>query len=194
MRWFWFDRFIEFEHGRRAVALKAITLAEEELNNYLPGFPYLPSPLIVEGLAQTGGLLVGEKNAFRERVVLAKVGKAKFHFEALPGDVLRYEAEILDMRPNGAIILGRSHAGDRLQAEIELVFAYLDERFEGVDLFYPADFLCILRLLGLYDVGRYADGTPLRVPSHLLEAEQLQNRQADEGITRSQSGTETSLN
>jgi len=132
VRWFWFDRFIEFEHGRRAAAIKAVTLAEEELDNYLPGFPVLPPPLIVEGLAQTGGLLVGEKNEFRERVVLAKVGKARFHFEALPGDVLRYEAEVVDLRPNGAIVFGTSHAGDRLQAEIELVFAYLDDRFAGV--------------------------------------------------------------
>ncbi len=179
MRWFWFDRFTEFTHGQRAVAVKAVTLAEEELNNYLPGFPVLPPPLIVEGLAQTGGLLVGEKNEFRERVVLAKVSKAKFHFEAMPGDLLRYTAEIADMRPNGAIISGTSHAGDRLQAEIELVFAYLDDRFDGIDLFYPADFLCILRLLGLYDVGRYEDGSPLRVPDYLLEAENLQNQASD---------------
>ena len=80
------------------------------------------------------------------------------------------------MRPNGAIISGTSRVGERLQAEIEIVFAYLDDRFDGIDLFYPADFLCILRLLGLYDVGRYADGSPLQVPDYLLEAENLQNQ------------------
>jgi len=175
VRWFWFDRFTEFEHARRAVAVKAVTLAEEELNNYLPGFPVLPAPLIVEGMAQTSGLLVGEVNEFRDRVVLAKIGKSKFFFEALPGDLLRFEAEIADVRSNGAIISGRSMRGNDVQAEIDLVFAYLDDRFAGVDLFYPADFLCILRLLGLYDVGRYEDGTPLRVPAHLLEAEQQQD-------------------
>lgn len=193
MRWFWFDRFIEFEHGRRAAAIKAVTLAEEELDNYLPGFPVLPPPLIVEGLAQTGGLLVGEKNEFRERVVLAKVGKARFHFEALPGDVLRYEAAVVDLRPNGAIVFGTSHAGDRLQAEIELVFAYLDDRFAGVDLFFPADFLCILRLLGLYDVGHYADGTSLRVPAYLLEAEARQNQTGTADLDDAETDPQSSL-
>ena len=58
----------------------------------------------------------------------------------------------------------------QLQAEVEIMFAFLDQRFEGVELFRPADFLAILRLLGVYDVGRKPDGTPLEVPPHLLEA------------------------
>jgi 3-hydroxyacyl-[acyl-carrier-protein] dehydratase len=59
----------------------------------------------------------------------------------------------------------------QLQAEVEIMFAFLDQRFEGVELFKPADFLAILRLLGIYDVGHKPDGTPLEVPAHLLEAE-----------------------
>jgi 3-hydroxyacyl-[acyl-carrier-protein] dehydratase len=171
VRWFWFDRFVEFERGRRAVALKAVSLAEEQLDDYIPGFPILPPPLIVEGLAQTGGLLVGESSRFQARVVLAKVNRAHFYFEALPGDVLRYEAEVCDIKPHGAIVQGTSWIDGKPQAELELVFAYLDDRFERGDLFEPSSFLCILRLLGLYDVGRQADGSPLDIPAHLLEAE-----------------------
>ena len=171
MRWFWIDRFVEFESGRRAVSLKAISLAEEQLDRYVPGYPVMPSSLIVEGLAQTGGLLVGEYNAFRERVVLAKVGKAVFHRPAVPGDVLRYTAEVEDIKPDAAIVRGTSHLGDTIQAEIELVFAHLDERFHGVEQFYPGEFLSMLRCFGLYDVGRGQDGQPLEVPPHLLEAE-----------------------
>ena len=177
MRWFWFDRFVEFERGRRAVAVKAVSLAEEELDDYVPGFPILPPPLIVEGLAQTGGLLVGEYGHFRDRIVLAKVGKARFHFEAIAGSLLRYEAQVRDIKPNGAIVAGSSHVDGKLQAEIELVFAYLDERFDGGELFAPADFLAILRLLGLYDVGRKEDGSPLDIPPHLLQAEAEANKQ-----------------
>ncbi|MCO6457121.1 MAG: beta-hydroxyacyl-ACP dehydratase [Pirellulaceae bacterium] len=171
MRWFWIDRFLEFESGRRAVAVKAVSLAEEQIDAYMPGYPVMPGSLIVEGLAQTGGLLVGEHNGFRERVVLAKLGKAVFHRHAVPGDVLRYTAEVEDIRPDGAIVKGTSHLGELLQAEIELVFAHLDDRFTGVEQFYPADFLAMLRCFGLYDVGRGADGGPLRVPAHLREAE-----------------------
>ena len=77
MRWFWVDRFEEFESGRRAVAIKNIALVEEQMDGYGPWLPLMPTSLIIEGLAQTGGLLVGEHNAFKERVVLAKLGKAQ---------------------------------------------------------------------------------------------------------------------
>lgn len=175
MRWMWIDRFIEFERGRRAVALKNVSLAEEQVVDYFPGFPVMPSSLIVEGLAQTGGLLVAEYNHFAERVVLAKVGRATFHFSAVPGDSLIYTATAEYIKPDGAMIHGTCHTGGRLQAEMELVFAHLDQRFEGVELFYPADFLQMMRTFGLYDVGRNPDGTALEAPPHLLEAEALAN-------------------
>lgn len=178
VRWFWIDRFVEFESGVRAAAEKAVSLAEEQLDNYIPGFPVMPAPLIIEGFAQTGGLLVSETRDFHERTVLAKVGKAKFFMEARPGDVLRLEVTIESLLDDGAIVCGRATIAGQLQAEVELFFAYLDERFDGVDQFYPADFLALIRLLGVYDVGRRQDGSPLVVPPHLLKAEQEAN-QAD---------------
>lgn len=172
MRWFWIDRFVEFESGHRAVTTKNISLVEEQMDGYGPWLPIMPSSLIIEGLAQTGGLLVGEHNAFRERVVLAKVGKAVFHCPAMAGDTLTYTTVIENMQADGAMCKGTSHIGDRLHAEIDLVFAHLDGRFQGVDQFEPADFLRLLRLLRLYDVGRTKDGSPLKIPDHLLQAEQ----------------------
>ena len=171
MRWFWIDRFIEFESGRRAVATKNISLVEEQMEGYGPWLPVMPAALIIEGLAQAGGLLVGEHNGFQERVVLAKIGKAVFHRPALAGDTLTYTTIIENMQPDGAICQGTSHIGDQLHAEIDLVFAHLDDRFLGVDQFDPADFLRMLRLLRLYEVGRTQDGRPLEIPDHLLQAE-----------------------
>ena len=92
MRWMWLDRFVEFVRGQRAVAIKNVSLAEEPLSDYLPGFPVLPCSLIVEGLAWTGGILANDQRGFRERTVLAKVNRAVFHRPALPGDQLRYTA------------------------------------------------------------------------------------------------------
>ncbi len=176
MRWFWIDRFVEFESGRRAVAEKCVSLAEEHIDDYQPGFPVMPTSLIVEGIAQTGGLLVGEHNDFKERVVLAKISRAVFHLPACPGDKLRYEVTAREIQVDGAIVQGRSFIGDQLQAEIDILFAHLDDRFEGVDLFFPADFLKMLRVFGLYDVGCNADGSPLEVPAHLLDAERLADK------------------
>jgi 3-hydroxyacyl-[acyl-carrier-protein] dehydratase len=170
MRWLWIDRFLEFECGKRAVAIKNVSLVEEELDGYFSGFPFLPSSLIIEGMAQTGGLLVGEVSDFRERVVLAKVSKAIFHQSALPGDQLMYTAEIADINAQGAIVRGTSHIGEQLQAEIELVFAQLDSRFGSEILFEPEEFRNTLRLFRLYEVAKTATGGPKEPPEHLLEA------------------------
>jgi 3-hydroxyacyl-[acyl-carrier-protein] dehydratase len=115
--------------------------------------------------------LVAEHNGFRERVVLAKVGKAVFHFPGRPGDLLRYTAIVEDIRADGALCRCTSHVGDRLQAEVELVFAHLDDRIPGSELFEPAGLLRTLRLLGLYDVGRTPQGERLTLPSQLLAGE-----------------------
>ena len=83
MRWIWIDRFLAFESGKSARAVKNLRLAEEYFADHFPGYPVMPAPLILEGLAQTGGILVGEANDFREKVVLAKIPSARFQREAL---------------------------------------------------------------------------------------------------------------
>ena len=87
----------------------------------------MPAALILEGLAQTGGILVGEANNFQEKVVLAKVPRAVFHREMLAGEQLIYEAEILHFRPEGASVQGRVLVGGTVTAEAEIFFAYLDQ-------------------------------------------------------------------
>lgn len=170
MRWFWIDRFVEFERGQRAVAVKNVSIVEEEVDDYLPGFPVLPNSLVIEGLAQTAGLLIGEAGGFEDRVVLAKIGKAVFHRLALPGDQLRYTAVVQDIQKDGAIASLTSHIGQDLQAEVEMMFAFLDDRFPSGPLFDPVDFLAMVRAFGLYDVGR-ANGRPLLPPPFYAEAE-----------------------
>ena len=59
MRWVWIDRFTAFEPGKSATATKCLSLAEDHFAEHFPGFPVMPAPLILEGLAQTGGILVG---------------------------------------------------------------------------------------------------------------------------------------
>jgi len=89
MRWIWIDKFIEFESGRRAVAVKNLTLAEEHLHDHFPGYPVMPASLMIEGMAQTAGILVGEARNFEEKVILAKIRRASFDGVARPGDQLQ---------------------------------------------------------------------------------------------------------
>ena len=85
MRWFWIDKFIEFESGKRAVAVKNLTMAEEHLHDHFPGYPCMPYSLMIEGMAQTAGILVGEARNFEEKVILAKIKRASFTGLARPG-------------------------------------------------------------------------------------------------------------
>src|SRR5258708_29373701 len=111
MRWIWIDRFLEFEKGKSAKAVKNLSLAEDYFADHFPGYPLMPGSLMLEGLAQTGGILVGDANDFREKVVLAKVPWARFHREALAGQQLIYDAELLHLRPEGAAVAGGGIGG-----------------------------------------------------------------------------------
>ncbi len=171
MRWYWIDRFLEFESGRFAKAVKCISLAEDHLHDHFTDYPMIPNSLVIEGLAQTGGLLVCEHNQFAEKVILAKISKARFFFAATPGDTLTYATTIEYINGEGAMISGTSHKGDQLHAEVQLVFAHLnDPRTEA--LFDPDAFLRMMMLLKAYDVGRAADGSRMVPPERLLEAAQ----------------------
>ena len=113
MRWIWIDRFVEFHSGKSARAVKNLSLAEDHFADHFPGWPVMPGTLMLEGLAQTGGILVGEANGFREKVVLAKIPKAVFHREAMAGEQLIYEVEMLHPAPEGASVAGKVHVGRR---------------------------------------------------------------------------------
>ena len=167
MRWIWIDKFIEFESGKRARAVKNLSLAEEHLHDHFPGAPTMPNSLIIEGLAQTGGLLVGEYNAFEKKVILAKIPKARFYFSALPGDTLVYTATMTDIGDDGGRVSCTSHVGERLQGEAELVFAHLNDEGRTRTLFEPKNFVFTLKLLGVFDVAVGSDGLPIGEPPGL---------------------------
>jgi len=172
MRWFWIDRFTEFVSGKNATGVKCVSLADEVTDDYSPGRPYYPSSMIIEGMAQAGGLLIDQMNDFSGRVVLAKISSSEFFFEAMPGDLLTLRVKIQDRLDVGSLVTGTVHRGADLQANIELMFANLyDERFDSVQLFEPAEFCRMIRLLKIFDVGVNQDGTPISVPQHMIDAE-----------------------
>lgn len=131
MHWIWIDRFLEFRSGRSARAVKNVSLAEDHLHDHFAGYPVMPASLVVEGIAQTGGILVGEARGFTEMVVLAKVPRARFFGLAHPGDQIVYDVELLDVRSEGAVTQGRATINGQPLAEAELVFAHLDKSLAG---------------------------------------------------------------
>jgi 3-hydroxyacyl-[acyl-carrier-protein] dehydratase len=154
MRWIWIDRFIEFHSGRSARAIKNVSLAEEHLHDHVPAYPMMPASLILEGLAQTGGVLVGEARGYREKVVLAKVPRAEFHDVALPGDQLVYEASILDIRDEGAVVQAKASRDGQPLAEAELFFAFLDQTRSARANAAAPNFVFTEGMVGVLDLAR----------------------------------------
>src|ERR1051325_6788785 len=132
MRWIWIDKFTEFTSRTSATAVKNVTLAEEHLHDLYPAFPIVPHSLIVEGMAQTAGILVGEARNFEEKVILAKIGRATFHRLVRPGDTIEFAARIAQLNEQGASIEGTVKVGTDLVAEIELMFSHIDQNMSGI--------------------------------------------------------------
>lgn len=165
MRWIWIDRILELEKGKRCVAIKNVSLAEEVVHDHFPAgpgrarMPVLPNPLIVEGMAQTAGILVGHANDFAEKVILAKVGRATFTAAAWPGFTLRYSAQIERMDATGASTTGKVErvdpgTGQAIPlAEIELLFSHIDKNRSGLafpdhNFVFTDQFMDLLRQSG----------------------------------------------
>jgi len=131
MRWIWIDKFLEFNSGKSAVALKNVSLAEEHLHDHFPHFPVMPECLMIEGMAQTAGILVGEAKNFEEKVILAKVKKAVFHDYVCPGDTITLHAKIENIAEEAACTTGKILRGEELIAEISLMFSHIDKNLGG---------------------------------------------------------------
>ena len=136
MRWIWIDQFTEFTSRQSATAVKTVTLAEEHLHDLHPAFPVVPHSLIIEGMAQTAGILVGEARNFQEKVILAKIGRATFHRLVRPGETILYQASIEQLNETGASIRGSVRVRDAIGnladvADIELMFSHIDNNLSG---------------------------------------------------------------
>ena len=153
MRWIWIDKFLEFRSGQFARAIKNLTLAEEHLHDHFPGYPVMPASLIIEGLAQTGGILVGEAGGFAEKVILAKIPRAEFYGVACAGDQLIYEVSLTDLRIEGAVVEAKAFLNGELLADAEIVFAHLDNS-RANQIFGPKNFVFTQQLLGVLDLAK----------------------------------------
>lgn len=127
MRWIWIDRFCEFVSASHAVAVKNVTLAEDHLADHFPGYPVMPPVLMIEGMAQTAGILVGEARGFSENVILAKIRNARFDDYAVPGDRLCYRATLDSLEDEAAATSGEVLLNDRPIGEVNLLFSHVDQ-------------------------------------------------------------------
>ena len=134
MRWIWIDTFVGFVSGQRASAVKNVTLAEDCLRDHLPGYPVFPPTLMIEGMAQTAGILVGEARGFRENVILAKIRRAEFLDYAVPGDQLQYDAVMDSIDERAAVTSGTIYKNGAKIGHVDLIFSHVDQADQSLDL------------------------------------------------------------
>ncbi len=132
MRWIWIDRFEQFEPGKKAVAVKNVSLAEEHLHDHWEAYPIMPMSLMIEGMAQTAGILVGQARNFEEKVVLAKVTKAQIDDIVVPGDQILYKAEIDVVSEQAASTKGIVEKNGQQIGQIDLMFSHVDQNQAGI--------------------------------------------------------------
>jgi len=117
------DRVIECEPGKRLVAIKNVTYNEPFFQGHFPGFPVMPGVLIIEAMAQTGGVLArltisnGAEPKENEPIFFMSIEKVKFRKPVVPGDQLRLEVEALRTGSRVWKLQGKAFVDNQLVAE-----------------------------------------------------------------------------
>ena len=128
------DRVLELDLGKRVVGIKNVTANEAFFQGHFPGHPIMPGVLILEALAQVGGvLLMRTLNASAEKQVMYFTGidRAKFRRPVIPGDQLRMTCEILQLRSRTCRMRGEALVEGKLAAEAELLCMVMDRTPDG---------------------------------------------------------------
>ena len=122
------DRIVECDNEKRIVGIKNVTMNEPFFQGHFPGHPVMPGVLIVEAMAQTGGLLLLDQvdDAEGKIVYFMSLDGVKFRRPVIPGDQLRFEVEMLKFRGKTCRMKGVAYVAGQPVAEAEMMAAIVD--------------------------------------------------------------------
>lgn len=122
------DRIIELNlEENLIVGIKNVTINEQFFQGHFPGVPIMPGVLVLEAIAQTGGILIHQKTQNNKIALLLSVNNAKFRRPVIPGDVLTLRASGVHLGSKGGKILGRALVEQQVAVEAEIGFALVDK-------------------------------------------------------------------
>jgi 3-hydroxyacyl-[acyl-carrier-protein] dehydratase len=122
------DAIEEMEQWKRIIGIKNVTMNENYFQGHFPGKPIMPGVLIIESMAQTGGLLLLKEVADREKKLLyfVSIDNARFRRPVVPGDQLRIEMNVLAWRGGFCKFQGNAKVSGELAAEATLMCKMVD--------------------------------------------------------------------
>ena len=122
------DRVIEHDPGKRAVGIKNVTLNEPQFQGHFPDRPLMPGVMIVEAMAQVGGLIVTQMPDLPKGLfVFAGIDGVRFRRPVVPGDQLKITCELISLkRKRFGKISGKATVDDQLVCSGELMFSLMD--------------------------------------------------------------------
>lgn len=126
------DSILEMERWKRIVGIKNVTVNEGFFQGHFPGKPVMPGVLIIESMAQTGGLLLLQEVPDREKKLLyfVAIDNARFRRPVIPGDQLRIEVNVVAWRGTFCKLEGRASVNGELAAEATLMCKMVDREIE----------------------------------------------------------------
>ena len=127
------DRVKDFESHKRIVAIKNVTVNEPFFPGHFPGRPVMPGVLLIEAMAQAGGVLVFKSGGTVGKTVMYLTGidEAKFRKPVVPGDQLRLEIEVLKKRPPFWKMQGKAFVENEVVCEAVVTAMVMDETEQG---------------------------------------------------------------
>lgn len=123
MRHYHVDRIIRLERGQRAVGVRSVALSDDVFGEHFPGNPVLPGIYVIEGLAQTAGILLWETTDRRRIAVMTTIDRARFSSFARPGDLVQLAVEVEALEERAAVVRGEATVGERRVSTARLTFS-----------------------------------------------------------------------
>lgn len=129
------DKILEIEPGKRVVGLKNVTINEAFFQGHFPGQPIMPGVLVIEAMAQIGGVLLMRTlnvNAEKKLLYFTGIDRARFRKPVLPGDQIKFEIELLQLRSRNCRMQAMAFVEDKLVAEAELSCIVVDRELPNL--------------------------------------------------------------
>lgn len=123
------DRIIEIDPGKRAVGIKNLTMNELFFQGHFPQRPIMPGVLMIEAMAQVGGVLLTTSNEHQNHIGLfMSIDNVKFRRSAFPGDQLVMEVEVLRDRSRMVSVHGKGRVDNQVIVEADMMFSFVDKK------------------------------------------------------------------